>query len=776
MTTKFDFQDFTNPKRSHFLKFCRFSNNTEAAIAYYNQGYRLELEGKLNEASVAYRRAIELDSNHSESYRLLGNILAKFGQLDEAIAYHQQASGLRGWSLCGARDYQFTDNWFSRHIPLWEEHLKSFAHKAAVHVLEIGSYQGMSTCWLLDNILTHPSTKITCVDPFYYPYQKEFDANVTKTGALSKVIKIASKSQDTLGFLEPNTYDFVHIDGTHDDDVVLQDAVLSWRLVKVGGLMIFDDYEDPNPEQNTQMGTDLFLSVFNSSIKLIHKAYQVIVMKTSNEVNFETEIPKIAKLYFKKGNQLQREGKLDAAIAAYRYYIKFNPNFSWSHHNLGEALAKKGRLDEAVIAYQRAIELNLNSAWSHYNLGEVFVKQGELDAAVTANRRALELNPNWAWLGNNLEEALVRQGQQDETKASDISTTDIDPDKRQEKNLSRRFCAKPFEFFELTANGDVFCCCPGWLPKPIGNLSTSDLMDIWNSHTAIDIRASILDGSFKYCLIKECPMIGNGTLPYKKDVSDPDLKEIIEKGLTVLKKKPKVLNLAYDRSCNLSCPSCRTEQIMINGKEYDEKRQLQDRLLAAGLDDAKELIVTGSGDPFASKLYRKLLATLDSDKYPNLIVHLITNGQLFTLQAWEQWHKIHSSIKMIQISIDAASVETYRIVRRGGDFQRLLVNLEFISSLKRKGAFYWVSLEFVVQKANYKEMKDFVELGKRFGFDKVSFAGIRNWGTFGKEEFRLQTVHDPNHPEYHQFLEVLKDPLFKDPIVNLGNLTDFLST
>jgi tetratricopeptide (TPR) repeat protein len=240
MTTEFDFQDFTNSKRSYFLKFRRFSNNTEAAIAYYNQGYRLELEGKLNEASVAYCRAIELDSNHCESYQFLGNILAKLGQLDEAIAYHQQASGLRGWPLCGARDYQFTDNWFTNNIPIWEKHLKPLAHRAGINALEIGSYQGMSTCWLLDNILTHSSAKITCVEPYF---KEQFEANVAKTGALSKVSKITSQSQDILGSLESNSYDFVYIDGNHQNNIVLQDAVLSWRLVKVGGLIIFDDYE-----------------------------------------------------------------------------------------------------------------------------------------------------------------------------------------------------------------------------------------------------------------------------------------------------------------------------------------------------------------------------------------------------------------------------------------------------------------------------------------------------------------------------------------------------
>ncbi len=345
-----------------------------------------------------------------------------------------------------------------------------------------------------------------------------------------------------------------------------------------------------------------------------------------------------------------------------------------------------------------------------------------------------------------------------------------------EKNLVQRFCKKPFEFFEVASNGNVFCCCPGWLPKPIGNLQTNDFMEVWNSDIAQDIRASILDGNFKYCRAKECSLIASNTLPYKKDISDPYLKETIKNKSTVLKQKPKVLNLSYDRTCNLSCPSCRTKQIVIQGNEYDVKQKLQERLLADGLDDARKLIVTGSGDPFASRLYRNLLAKLDSSQYPQLKIHLMTNGLLFTQQAWENWHKINKSIRNVRVSIDAASEATYRIVRLGGDFQRLLKNLEFISFLRKTGALDFVSFEFVVQQKNYQEMTQFIKLGKTFDIDRVGFTRIRNWNTFTNPEFKLQTVHSLEHPEHSRFLNILKDPIFEDPIVFLGNLQEFMPT
>lgn len=283
------FKNFSHPERQHLIDFCEFSNDHEAAMVHFFQGLPLEIEGRFEEAASAYRKSIELDSMHPVFYQRLGNVFAGLGEMDKAIAYNQQANGLYGWHLCGERDYQFPNNWFSENIPIWEEHLKPLAHQPAIQALEIGSHQGMSACWLLDNLLTHASARIICIDPFLLPYSQEFDDNIAKTGASAKVTKVYKTSQEALVFFKPGTYDFVYIDGDHDDDVVFQDGVFSWNLVKPGGLIVFDDYGQPTPEHNTQIGTDRFLSVFGSSVEVIHKAYQVIVKKVSNDNDMDTE-------------------------------------------------------------------------------------------------------------------------------------------------------------------------------------------------------------------------------------------------------------------------------------------------------------------------------------------------------------------------------------------------------------------------------------------------------------------------------------------------------
>ncbi len=85
--------------------------------------------------------------------------------------------------------------------------------------------------------------------------------------------------------------------------------------------------------------------------------------------------------------------------------------------------------------------------------------------------------------------------------------------------LKGKFCPKPFERFELQENGSVYLCCPGWLPRPAGNLNSDSAARIWNSDQAQAIRRSILDGDFSYCNKALCPEIQARSLPTRNEAS-----------------------------------------------------------------------------------------------------------------------------------------------------------------------------------------------------------------------------------------------------------------
>jgi molybdenum cofactor biosynthesis enzyme MoaA len=191
------------------------------------------------------------------------------------------------------------------------------------------------------------------------------------------------------------------------------------------------------------------------------------------------------------------------------------------------------------------------------------------------------------------------------------------------------------------------------------------------------------------------------------------------------------------------------------------------RPLVAGAGTVK---VTGSGDPFGSRHFRRVLADLAAAKDgPRIQLH--TNGVLADEAAWEElglWGRVAS----VWVSIDSTRPATYEALR-GGDFPRLLANLEFLGTLRRAGELRWLRLDMVVQRDNYDEMGELAEMAARIGADGIYLLRLRNWGTFMLEEFRALDVCDPGHPEHAAFRDRLRDPRLAAPGVDLGSLAPF---
>lgn len=343
---------------------------------------------------------------------------------------------------------------------------------------------------------------------------------------------------------------------------------------------------------------------------------------------------------------------------------------------------------------------------------------------------------------------------------------------------NKLFCSRPFKWFEPYLYGKTWVCCPDWMnrSKKIGNILENSVEQLWNGKDAQEIRGSVFDGSFRYCNAYECPYLQTESGPVQRvdEVTDPELKEVIEKRLTVLPYGPRVINHCFDFSCNLSCPSCRTEVEIARGKQKDNILKIQDKLQQEALKDVHELFFSGFGDPFGSPYQREWLQSIQSEEAPNLKkIFLHTNGQLWTPAMWATLDKIQPFIKGAQISIDATCPQTYLLNRRGGSFKKLLENLEFIKTLHQDGPLEFVCISFVVQLNNFREMPDFVELGKRFDFDCVYFSHLTNWWrAYSEKEYLRRAIHLHNHPHHLEFLDLIREEIFDEPIVNLGNLSE----
>ena len=154
-------------------------------------------------------------------------------------------------------------------------------------ILEIGCFEGLSTCWMLNNLLKHSDSKIVCIDTFEGGIEHVHDAinmthvreiffsNVEKTGRVDSV-RVLEERSDTglLQLLQENheSFDFIYVDGSHYATDVLADLVLSFRMLKVGGLCICDDYlweGQSDPRHSPKMAIDAFTSIFSEQVQFV---------------------------------------------------------------------------------------------------------------------------------------------------------------------------------------------------------------------------------------------------------------------------------------------------------------------------------------------------------------------------------------------------------------------------------------------------------------------------------------------------------------------------
>jgi len=340
--------------------------------------------------------------------------------------------------------------------------------------------------------------------------------------------------------------------------------------------------------------------------------------------------------------------------------------------------------------------------------------------------------------------------------------------------LKNRFCKSPFTYAEIFPGGGVYICCPVWTGgKGIGNIFENSPEEVWNSYQAIMIRQGILNGSYDQCDHHKCPLIMGNSLPMREDVKDDwlgaEMVEVIAHHQVKMARGPQVVKIGYDSSCNLWCPSCRSELIIAKKAEQEKLRKIRDEFIIPFLKDAKVLVLSADGDPFGSNHYREVMR-LTREQLPQMRLSLHTNAVLLERKAWDDCG-LEGRTDLIQISIDASTAETYSIVRRGGDFNRLLSNLEFLATKRREKGFSRLDFLYVVQTRNFLEMVDFVRLGKRLGVDSVQFILIDHWARgMTDAQYREQKIWDAKHPRHSEFRAMLEDPIFREPIVQMGAL------
>jgi SAM-dependent methyltransferase len=178
--------------------------------------------------------------------------------------------------------YRLADNWFPYVTP---------DPTKPIRYAEVGAFYGANMVSVAETYGAHPESTLIAIDPWTdysdYPEYKgqqltiydAFTRNMQLCGLQDRVTVKRGYSNEVLPTLEDNSFDIIYIDGNHEPEYVLEDAVLAFRKLKVGGRLIFDDYGWGGPDL-TKRGIDGFLNGYHKRITVLgHRDSQVFVQK-----------------------------------------------------------------------------------------------------------------------------------------------------------------------------------------------------------------------------------------------------------------------------------------------------------------------------------------------------------------------------------------------------------------------------------------------------------------------------------------------------------------
>jgi predicted O-methyltransferase YrrM len=144
-----------------------------------------------------------------------------------------------------------------------------------IKYLEIGSFHGANAISFALVYGKHPKSEIHCIDPFidytdYDEYQGKqgtnldtFLKNVLASGKSQQITLHRGFSHTEISRFPDEYFDVIYVDGNHRANYVLEDGVLSFRKLKKGGRMVFDDYD----WDTVRNGIHCFLQAYKTEIE-----------------------------------------------------------------------------------------------------------------------------------------------------------------------------------------------------------------------------------------------------------------------------------------------------------------------------------------------------------------------------------------------------------------------------------------------------------------------------------------------------------------------------
>ena len=182
----------------------------------------------------------------------------------------------------------FSNKWFLNNFEIFNYFLPENKNEK-FNYLEIGCFEGLSSFYVLSqfkfvnayflDIWDEPNKNSKSLTDDFNKVEKLFDENLSKFN-FTKIKDDSVISMRKL--LRKNmNFDFIYIDGSHNGEDILSDAIEAFKILKKGGLIFFDDFlqHELNRKIQSYVGIEKFLELYSNDLQIVFFQNNLVVKK-----------------------------------------------------------------------------------------------------------------------------------------------------------------------------------------------------------------------------------------------------------------------------------------------------------------------------------------------------------------------------------------------------------------------------------------------------------------------------------------------------------------
>ncbi|MFZ1026546.1 MAG: tetratricopeptide repeat protein [Limnoraphis robusta] len=346
--------------------------NSETAASQLCQQANLYIaQQQWKQAVSLCHQAFKIQPNFAPAYKILGVVMQRQGQLDEAkYWYHQALEYQPDFAEVHAN---LGSLYASQHK--WEQAITSYEKALEIQPNLAGVYRNLARIWQKNN---QPEKAANCqyqaslLEPDKLQLEDYF--------SLGKTLSIQNLVEQVV-----NLY-------SQAKELYPKEAKLYYLLGKA--LSQQEQWQE---------------AIFN---------YQQAI-----ELN-----PSASHYYNSLGDVFTQLQQWEEAINCYLQSIQINPNLSWSYFKLADAWMECQEWEKAIKTYYQGLQLNPENYWPYIKIGDALIEQDNIEEAIAIYRDAQKINPNLSASYYKLADALQQNNKQDEAIAHYKTALEIDPD------------------------------------------------------------------------------------------------------------------------------------------------------------------------------------------------------------------------------------------------------------------------------------------------------------------------------------------------------------